>query len=148
MAAAPGQSARALALENAVPNEGRVYFGLFGDDFDPESLAIGVAPTKTARKAIPIPKQSSWMYSSERVRGEVIDVYKMSASLVADLEPHIQNIREAMQRHSLEAVLEVVLTISPDDSVSTPILGFDQRVIEFLNDVGATIDVDLYRGES
>lgn len=129
-------------------NEGRVYFSLFGDDFDPESLAIGVAPTKTAKKAVPIPKQSSWIYSSERVRGEVIDVYKMSASLVADLEPHIQNIREAMQRHGLEAVLEVVLTITPDDSVSTPILGFDQRVITFLNGVGATIDVDLYRGES
>jgi hypothetical protein len=131
-----------------VLNEGRVYFGLFGDDFDPESLAIGVVPTKTARKAIPMPKQSSWMYSSERVRGEVIDVYKMSASLVADLEPHIQNIREAMQRHGLEAVLEVVLTITPDDSVSTPILGFDQTVIAFLNDIGGTIDVDLYRGES
>jgi hypothetical protein len=25
-----------------MPNEGEVYFGLFGDDFDPESLSIGI----------------------------------------------------------------------------------------------------------
>lgn len=129
-------------------NQGRVYFGLFGDEFDPDSLTIGIAPTKTKRKAHPIPKQSWWIYSSETVRGDLIDVYKMSAALIADLEPHTQSIREAIDRHALKAVLEVVLAITSDDSVSTPIVGFDRKVIAFLNDVGATIDVDLYRAES
>ena len=131
-----------------MPNEGRVYFGLFGDDFDPESLAIGVSATKTARKATPFPKQSSWIYSSAKVQSDVIDVYKMSAAVVAALEPHAQKIREAIHRHNLKPVLEVVLTMTPDESISTPIVGFDQNVIAFLNSVGASIDIDIYRGES
>jgi hypothetical protein len=131
-----------------MPNEGRVYFGLFGDDFDPESLSIGVAPTKTARRGTPTPKQSSWIYSSEKVRSDVIDVYGMSSSLVAALQPHAHRIREAIRKHNLDAVLEIVLTITPDDSVSTPAVGFDSKVISFLNEVGASIDVDIYRGES
>jgi len=131
-----------------VSNEGKVYFGLFGSDFDPESLSIGVAPTKTTRKGIPIPKHSSWIYSGEKERGDVIDVYKLSSSLVAALQPHTHNIREAIRKHKLEAVLEVVLTITPNDSVSTPAVGFDSNVIAFLNEVGASIDVDIYRGES
>jgi hypothetical protein len=43
-------------------------------------------------------------------------------------------------------VLEVVLTITPDDSVPTPAVGFDSTVISFLNEVGASIDVDIYYG--
>lgn len=131
-----------------MPNEGRVYFGLFGDDFDPESLSIGVAPTRTARKGSPIPKNSSWIFSSEKLQSELIDVYEMSSALIRALKPHAHKIREAMQAHHLEAVLEVVLTITPDDSVSTPAVGFDSTVISFLNEVGASIDVDIYRGES
>jgi hypothetical protein len=131
-----------------MPNEGRVYFGLFGDDFNPESLSIGISPTRTARKGSPIPKQSSWIYSSERIQSDLIDVYEMSSALVTALSPHAQQIREAMKKHNLEAVLEVVLTITPDDSVSTPAVGFDSAVISFLHEVGASIDVDIYRGES
>lgn len=131
-----------------MPNEGRVYFGLFGDDFDPDSLSIGVAPTKTARKGSPIPKQSSWIFSGEKVQSELIDVYEMSSSLIDALKPRAHRIIEAMATHHLEAVLEVVLTITPDDSVSTPAVGFDSTVISFLNQVGASIDVGIYRGES
>ena len=131
-----------------MPNEGRVYFGLFGDDFDPESLSIGISSTETTRKGSPIPKQSSWIYSSERIQSDLIDVYDMSSSLVKTLNPYTHQIREAMQKHELEAVLEVVITITPDDSVSTPAVGFSSAVISFLNDVGASIDVDIYRGES
>ena len=127
-------------------NEGRVYFGLFGDNFDPEALSIGVSATKTARKGTPIPKQSSWIYSSEKVQSDLIDVYKMSSAVVSALEPHMQKILEVIEYHKLEAVLEVVLTITPDDSVSTPVVGFDPNVISFLNKIGASIDIDIYRG--
>lgn len=111
-----------------MPNEGRVYFGLFGDDFDPESLSIGISPTKTARKGSPIPKQSSWIYSSERVQSDLIDVYEMSSALALALRPYAEQIREAMKKHNLEAVLEVVITITPDPSVSTPAVGSRRRV--------------------
>lgn len=95
-----------------MPNEGRVYFGLFGDDFDPESLSIGISPIKTARKGSPIPKQSSWIYSSERVQSDLIDVYEMSSALALALRPYAEQIREAMKKHNLEAVLEVVITMT------------------------------------
>jgi len=129
-------------------NEGEVYFGLWGDNFDPTTLSLGVEPTKTQRKADPRPKYSSWVVSTGKVRADLIDVYEMSSSLIAKLEPHTGKIIAAMKDHSLEAVLQVVLTITPNDQISTPAVGFDSRVISFLNKVGASIDIDTYRGES
>ncbi len=128
-------------------NEGEVYFGLFGDDFDPESLSIDIAPTGTKRKAYPAPKHSWWVYSTGKLQDDVIDVYDMASSLVATLEPHADRIVEAKRAYGLEAVLEVVLTITLDETKSTPAIGFDSRVISFLNRVGASIDIDTYRGE-
>jgi hypothetical protein len=127
-------------------NEGEVYFGLFGD-FDPSTLSLGIAPTRTRLKATPIPKHSQWIYSGGKVRGEVVDVYKMASSVVKVLEPHADKIIEAKNRLGLEAVLEVVLTISPDEQVSTPAIGFEPEVISFLNKVDASIDIDTYRGK-
>jgi hypothetical protein len=131
-----------------VVNEGEVYFRLFGDDFDPESLSIGVDPTRTRRQSHPVPKASSWIYSTGKRRAEVIDVYEMASAVVGALKPHAVRIVEAKRAHRLEAVLQVVLTIAPDDAVSTPAIGFDAEVIAFLYEVGASIDVDTYRGAS
>jgi uncharacterized protein DUF4279 len=125
-----------------MPNEGEVYFGLFGDDFDPESLSIGIAPTRTRRKAHPRPKRSSWVYSAGKMRNDLIDVYEMASSLVATLEPHVDRILEAKRAYCLEAVLEVVITITLDETKSTPAIGFDSRVISFLHSVRASIDID------
>ncbi len=131
-----------------MPNEGRVYFGLFGSDFDPDALDLGIASTETRRRGDPRPKLSSWIFSSDKVVADLVDVYSMSAALVALLEPHAERIIAAMKAHELEAVLEVVLTISPDDSISTPAIGFDETVVSFMARVGGSIDVDTYRGES
>jgi hypothetical protein len=131
-----------------VPNEGRVYFGLFGSDFDPEALDLGIAPTKTQRRGNPRPKLSSWILSTEKVVSDVVDVYSMSSALVVSLAPHAESIITAMKDHNLSAVLEVVLTISPDDSISTPAIGFDASVVNFMARVGGSIDVDTYRGAS
>ena len=131
-----------------MPNECEVYFALFGDDFDPASLSIGVAPTRIKRKSNPIPRQSSWIYSTGKIRSDLIDVYQMSSSLIEALTPHIDSILMAKHKLGLDAVLEVVLTITPDEMVSTPAIGFDSYVVSFLNAVGATIDIDTYRGEN
>ena len=45
----------------------------------------------------------------------------------------------------VEAVLEVVLWITMDETKSTPAIGFDADVLSFVVAVGATIDVDTYR---
>lgn len=131
-------------------NEGEVYFALFGDEFEPDEVTkiIGIEPTKIWRKGSPIPRFTFWKYSTGKVENEVVDVYEMSSSLIAKLAPHVDNIVKAKEMFKLQAVLEVVLTITPDDSKSTPAIGFELEVIAFLNRVGATIDIDTYRGES
>ena len=131
-------------------NEGRVYFALYGGDFDPDEVTrvVGLEPTSIRRKAEPIPRHSSWEVSTAKIEDEIIDVYEMSSSLVALLQPHAEQIAAVKQQLKLEAVLEVVLWITTDDSKSTPAIGFDSNVIAFLNRVGATIDIDTYRNEA
>jgi len=137
-----------ISRRGLVANEGEVYFALFGDAFDPASLSIGVAPSRIKRKANPSPKQSSWIFSTGKIYSDLIDIYEMASSIVTALEPYADRILEAKEKHSLDAVFEIVLTISPDDKTPTPAIGFDSRVISFLNTVGASIDIDTYRGES
>jgi hypothetical protein len=131
-------------------NEGEVYFALYADEFDPDEVTkiIGIEPTKTRRKGNPIPRCTFWEYSTGKIEDEVVDVYEMSSSLVATLVPHADKIIQAKERFGLQAVLEVVLTVTPDESKSTPTIGFEAEVIAFVHNVGATIDIDTYRGES
>lgn len=131
-------------------NEGEVYFALFAEDFDPDEVTeiIGIEPTKTRRKGNPIRRHTSWIYSTGKIEDEVVDVYEMSSSLIAKLAPHAEKIIKAKEKFSLEAVLEVVLTVTPDDTKSTPAIGFESEVIAFVHKIGATIDIDTYRGES
>lgn len=128
-------------------NEGEVYFMLYGQGFDPEEATrlIGIEPTSIRRKADPRPKYSSWAVSTGKIEGDVIDVYELSSALVSKLRPYTEKIASVKRQLKLEAVLEVVLRITTDDSVSTPAIGFDSEVILFLNSIGATIDVDTYR---
>lgn len=128
-------------------NACEVYFALFGTDFDPDEVTeiVGLQPTETKRRADPIPKHSSWTVSEGKVEGDVIDVYDLSNSLISKIAPYKAEIIRAKQSFGLDAVLEVVLWISTDESISTPAIGFESEVISFLSDIGASIDVDTYR---
>lgn len=129
-------------------NEAEVYFALYGTDFDPEEVTrrVGLEPTSIKRKGEPKTRRHSfWQISSGRVEGDIIDVYEMSSALVTLLAPRSAEIANTRQELALEAVLEVVLWITTDESISTPAIGFDREVISFLHTVGATIDVDTYR---
>jgi len=132
-------------------NKGRVYFGLWGDFSPPEATErIGIEPTESWIKhsRFPerkVPKESIWDYSSKIVDDEIVDIWELSKKLIADLKPHAQAIKEFIEEKKLRATLEVVLYISPDESISTPIIGFDREVIDFLSEVGAIIDIDTYR---
>jgi hypothetical protein len=131
----------------AVTNEGEVSFALYGDDFDPDlaTQLIGVKPTFARRGDRPKPKQTAWKVSSGKVQGDVIDVYELSAALISMLRPYSERIGEAKQQLGLQAVLEVVLWITIDDTKPTPMIGFETDVVAFLNSIGASIDVDTYR---
>ena len=132
-------------------NIGRVYFGLKGD-FIPDEITefIGIQPTKALREGERdpernIPRCSIWNFSSETIDAEVVDVYELSDWVINQLSPKQQEIKQAIRKWNLYAVLEVVLYISTDEEVSTPAIGFEQSTINFLADVGATIDIDTYR---
>lgn len=129
-------------------NEAEVYFALYGADFDPEEATrrIGLEPTSIKRKGEPKTRRHSfWQISSGRIEGDIIDIYEMSSALVTLLAPCTEKIAKTRRELGLEAVLEVVLWITTDESKSTPAIGFDSEVISFLHAVGATIDVDTYR---
>lgn len=128
-------------------NKAEVYLALYGTDFDPEEVTrrVGLEPTSIKRKGEPKTRRHSfWQISSGRVESDVIDVYEMSSALVTLLAPRTAEIASARRELSLEAVLEVVLWITTDESKSTPAIGFDREVISFLHAIGAAIDVDTY----
>ncbi len=127
-------------------NEGKVYFSLYGIDFNPNEATrrLGLEPTSIFRQALPRPKHSHWNYSSDRIENDIIDIYEMSSKLVAQLIPRAETIFALKQQFKLEAVLQVVLWITTDETKSTPAIGFEPEVIAFLNAVGASIDIDTY----
>ncbi len=75
---------------------------------------------------------------------ECIDVYELADQIVSKLEGNAAQIKDAIAALDLYAVLEVVLYFSTDDSVSTPAIGFSNRVLAFLAKVNASIDIDTY----
>jgi hypothetical protein len=130
-----------------VTNEAEVYFALYGPDLDPDEVTriVGLEPTSVTRRAEPRPKHSIWKVSSGKIENDTIDVYDMSAALVARLAPFSHKLALAKRQLNADAVLEVVLWITTDQSKSTPAIGFDSSVLSFVVAVGATIDIDTYR---
>jgi hypothetical protein len=109
--------------------------------FDPDemTLRLGFTPTSSSAQGSRnpqrgLPKTSQWHVSTERIVAEV----------VSQLEGNAAQIKDAIAAFDLHAVLEVVLYFSSDEEVSTPAIGFSHRVIAFLADVNASIDIDTY----
>lgn len=76
---------------------------------------------------------------------EVIDVYAMSDTLITRLAPYIGKIVEVKARFGLSCVLQVVLWIDQEETKPMPAIGFERAVLDFLNTVGGTIDIDTFR---
>lgn len=132
-------------------NEGRVYFALDGDDFDPDEVTkfLGIKPTSIKRKGEKIPgrrpKMNSWILSTENIVNDYIDVFKMASEIVNQLRPKKQLIIEAKKRFNVSPRLEVVLWFSMNEEHSTPAIGFEVETTEFLGEVGAFVDIDTYK---
>lgn len=128
-------------------NEGEVYFALYGNNFAPDEVTrlIGLEATSIIHEAIPRYKQTVWRFSSGKFEGDFLDVYELSKDLVARLLPYTEQIAAVRRQLDLKAVLQVVLWITIDDSKPTPATGFEPGFISFLNQVGASIDIDTYR---
>ncbi len=132
-------------------NEGRVYFALDGDDFDPDELTefLGIEPTSIKRKGetIPgrIPKMNSWTISTENIDADQIDVFEMAEEIINRLKSKKDLIIEAKERFNVSPRLEVVLWFSMNEDISTPAIGFEVDTIKFLGEIGAFIDIDTYK---
>ena len=131
-------------------NEGRVYFALDGDDFDPDDVTdfLGVEPTSICRKGDKVPERfpvhSSWRLSTENVVSDNIDVYELATQVISKLKPKKDLILQAIDKFNVSPRLEVVLWFSMNEEVSTPAIGFDVETVEFLGEIGAFIDIDTY----
>lgn len=132
--------------ENFMTNTAEVYFALHGAVLDPDDVTriVGLEPTSVTRRADPRPKYSTWTVSSGKVQKDFVDVCNMSAVLVSRLSPFSEKLALARSQLNAEAVFNVVLSITTDDSKPTPAIGFDSNVLQFVVAVGATIDIDTY----
>lgn len=131
-------------------NVTEVYLSLRGDDFDPEHLSsvIGVSPTFSAKKGDTLLKKSTyqsslWIYSSGKINGDIVDVYEISSELINKLDNCKGELIKAISTFDLEAVFQVVIKLSMDESIPVPPVGFDVGTIEFINSIGARIDIDI-----
>ena len=131
-------------------NEGRVYFALDGDDFDPDDITafLGIEPTSVRRKGsrIPgeIPRMNAWELSTEHIVDEYIDVFEMATEIVERLKPKKDLIIQAKERFNVRPRFEVVLWFSMHEEHATPAIGFDVETVAFLGEIGAFIDIDTY----
>ena len=132
-------------------NEGKVYFALVGDDFEPDELTefLGIQPTSVVRKGSKhqghVPKTDSWQLSSETIVNEYIDIFEMTTDIINKLKPVKHLIIEAKGRFNVSPRLEVVLWISMNEEHSTPAIGFEIDTVKFLGEIGAFIDIDTYK---
>ncbi len=132
-------------------NEGRVYFALDGDDFDPDEVTtfLGIEPTSIKRKGsiIPgkVPKMNSWELSTDNIVNDYIDVFEMSTELVNKLKDKKVLILQAKERFNVLPRFEVVLYFSINEEHSTPAIGFEVETVEFLGEIGALVDIDTYK---
>jgi len=136
-------------------NKGRAYFSLVGYHFNPDDITrlLGLEPTTVndagTRSGLDNPVISSWELSTDTVNGDQgeVDVYKLTEIILKQLEPAKGKIIEVCKSHNLSPRMGVVLTLSVDKNETSPEVGFGARMIRFLADIGAFINVDYELSE-
>ncbi|MCG6975446.1 MAG: DUF4279 domain-containing protein [Acidiferrobacterales bacterium] len=133
-------------------NTARAYFMLAGYHFNPDDVTrlLDIEPTKIdasgATSGLDKPVLSSWELSTETVSDDV-DVYKLTDTLIKQIEPVKDKILQVCKSHNLSPRIGVVMVLSVDKGESEPEVGFGGRTIRFLADIGAFINVDYRLSE-
>lgn len=133
-------------------NKGRAYFSLAGYHFNPDDITrlLGVEPTSVnaagSQSGLDKPVISSWELSTSTITTEdgteEVDLYKLTEIILKQLEPIKEEIIAVCKSHNLSPRMGVVLTLSIDKGDTCPDVGFGGRLVKFLADIGAFIDVD------
>jgi hypothetical protein len=142
MASAPREPVRAAAT-----HEAEVALVLYGEGVSSAVIAqvIGLQPTTAPRHGESAPDELAWRLSCGRVISESVDFAEMASDLVAKLAAHASRIRQAKQTLNLQATLEIDLRLSTDPSVWPPDGGLTAEVIQFLGQIGAEVEFEIYR---
>jgi hypothetical protein len=125
---------------------------LAGYHFNPDDVTrlLDIEPTKIdasgATSGLDKPVLSSWELSTETVSDDV-DVYKLTDTLIKQIEPVKDKILQVCKSHNLSPRIGVVMVLSVDKGESEPEVGFGGRTIRFLADIGAFINVDYRLSE-
>ena len=141
-----------MRVLSVASNKGRVFFALSGYHFNPEDITrlIGVEPTSTDAGGLmgspEKPSISSWELSTDTVT-EDVDVYALTEIILKKLEPIKEEILQVCKSHNLSPRISVVLTLSTDKDDNCPDVGFGGRLVKFLAEIGAFINVDYQLSE-
>jgi hypothetical protein len=128
-------------------NKGRAFFALSGYHFNPDDVTrvLGIEPTSTNAAGMSAghdkPAISSWEISTDTITEEV-DVYKLTEIILKQLEPVKEQILQICKSHNLSPRMGVVLTLSTDKDDTCPDVGFGGRLVKFLAEIGAFINID------
>lgn len=131
-------------------NKGRAFFALSGYHFNPEDVTrvLGIQPTTVnaagMHAGLDKPVISSWEISTETIieDTEVVDVYKLTEIILKQLEPIKEEILQICKSHNLSPRMGVALTLSSDKGDTCPDVGFGGRLVKFLAEIGAFINID------
>ena len=128
-------------------NKARAFFALSGYHFNPDDITrmLGIQPTSVnaagANSGLDKPVVSSWELSTAMITDEV-DVYKLTDTIIKQLEPIKEKILQVIKSHNLSPRIGVVLVLSIDKDETVPDVGFGARTIRFLADMGMFINVE------
>lgn len=138
-------------------NRGRVHFTLAGYHFNPDDITrlLGIEPTSVnsagTSSGLDKPVLSSWELSTDTVTTEngtdEVDIYKLTEIILKQLEPVKEKILQVCKSHNLSPRIGVVLTLSVDKDENCPDVGFGARVVKFLAEIGAFINIDYQLSE-
>lgn len=126
-----------------------LYFRFYGESFDPDEITrcLGVEPTLKFRPGDPVTKDGEgsrshpgWMIE---VGGqETIEIDGLLEELRQRVNVSSAVVRQLCSDLSVEAV--VLCGVGQhEDAITTPTLGFPADFLEWVADMGASLDVDV-----
>jgi hypothetical protein len=137
-------------MDDRLKNIAIAYFKISGD-FDPEvaTKLFGLKPSRTRKVSNRGGTKSRadhayWIYSKGYAEGYVLDVYQLSDALAADLLPSCHKICQFTIQYQLKSRFQIAMWISPSPEAVEPSVGFTNKTISLVSEIGAYIDIERY----
>jgi hypothetical protein len=123
-----------------------VEFTIYGDKLVPQVITdrLGITPNEQWRKGEKVPgrsyprRHSNWSLSTDYETS--LDVDDQLKKIYNLLKTKIQILKEIKDEYNLGYQIVIIPNIEDNE---IPYLHFDRWILEFINDIEATIDIDL-----